>query len=56
MMIYMLENEFPNKIKNINVKIFNIMSGINETRLLVQHELYEYKCRFNESVCNSKQK
>ena len=38
-------------------KYFNIlMSRINETRFLVQHELCESECRLNESVCNSKQK
>ena len=28
----------PNKVKNMNVKAFNLMSGVNETRLFVQHE------------------
>ena len=46
----------PNKVKNMNVKLFNLMSEINETRFLVQHESCEYKCGLNESVCNSKQK
>ena len=32
------------------------MSGLNETKHLVQHESYGCKCRLNESVCNSKQK
>ena len=30
--------------------------GVNETSFLVQHELCQSKCRFNESVCNSRQK
>ena len=46
----------PNKVKNITVKVFNLMSGVNETRLLVNHESCECKCGFNERVCNSKQK
>ena len=33
----------PNKVKNMNVKLFNIKSRTNEPRFLVQHE----------SVCNS---
>ena len=45
-----------NKVKNIDVNEFDFMSGINETRLLVQHESCEYKCGLNESVCNSNQK
>ena len=28
----------PNKIKNINSKVFNLMPEINETTFLVQHE------------------
>ena len=51
----MLEFCVPNKVKNVNVKVFNLMSGVNETRFLVQHESCECKCGLNESVCNSKQ-
>ena len=32
------------------------MSKVNQTRFLVQYELWEYKFRLNESVCNAKQK
>ena len=32
------------------------MSGVNETRFFVQHEMCECKCGLNASVCNSKQK
>ena len=46
----------PNKLKNMHVKVFNVMSEVNETRFLVQHESCECECRLNESVCNSKQK
>ena len=31
----------PNKFKNLNVKVFNLISGVNETRFLVQHESRE---------------
>ena len=37
----------PYKVKNINVKIFHLMLRVNETRLLVQHELCDCKCRLN---------
>ena len=40
----------------MNVKVFNSMMGVNETKFLVQHESYECKCGLNESVCNSKRK
>ena len=46
----------PNKVKNMNVKVFNLMPWVNETRFLVQHWPCECKCRLNESECNSKQK
>ena len=32
------------------------MSVVSETRFLVKHELRQYKCRLNESACNSKKK
>ena len=32
------------------------MSGVSETRFLVQHESRENKCVLNEVVCNSKKK
>ena len=28
----------PNKVKNMNVEVFNLTSGVNETKLIVQHE------------------
>ena len=40
----------------MNVKLFNLMSEINETRFFIQHESYECKYRLNENVCNSKLK
>ena len=34
----------PYKVKYMNVKVFNLVSWVNEIRLLVQHELCESKC------------
>ena len=45
-----------NKVKNMNEKVFDLMSGVNKTRFSVQHESCECRCRLNEVVCNSKQK
>ena len=36
-----------NKLKNMNVKIFNLISRVNETRFLVQRESRECKCIVN---------
>ena len=33
----------PKKVKNMNVKIFDLMSGVNETRFPVQYESCERK-------------
>ena len=46
---------YPNKVKNINAKVFYLISGVIETRFLVQNESCECKCRLNGSVYNSKQ-
>ena len=41
----------------MNVKIFSLLSRLNETRLLVRHESCEWKFEFNKSACsNLKQK
>ena len=42
----------PNKVINMNVKILSLISVVNETRFLVQHESCKYKCGLNKSVCN----
>ena len=46
----------PNVIKNINVKLFNLMSRTNETRHIECHETCECRCRLDASVCNNKQR
>ena len=40
----------------MHVNVFNLMSKINKTRFLIQHELCKCKCGLNENVYNSKQK
>ena len=46
----------PDTIKNINVKVFNLMSRTNETRHIEWHKTCKYKCRLDASVCNNKQR
>ena len=43
-------------IKNLNVKVVNLVSGTNEARRIEWHKTYKCKCRFNSSVCNNKQR
>ena len=46
----------PNVVKNINVKVFNLMSRTNEARHIKWHETCRCKCILDESVCNNKQR
>ena len=46
----------PDVVKNINVKVFNLMSRTNETRHIKWHETCKCKCRLDASVCNNKQR
>ena len=38
------------------LKVYNLISGVNETKLLVEHESCECKYWLNESVYNSLKK
>ena len=46
----------PDVVKNLNVKVFNLMSRTNETRHIEWHETCKCKCRLDASVCNNKQR
>ena len=42
-------------IKDLNVKVFNLMSRTNETRFIRWHEKCKCICRLDAIVCNNKQ-
>ena len=42
-------------VKDLNVRVFNLMSRTNETRHIKWHETCKCKCRLDASVCNNKQ-
>ena len=46
----------PDVVKDLNIKIFNLMSRTNETRHIKWHEMCKCKCRLDASVCNNKQR
>ena len=43
-------------VKNLNVKVFNLVSETNEKRRTEWHGMFKNKCRFEHSVCNNKQR
>ena len=45
----------PNVIKRINMKVYNFLMRLNETRNVLWHESCKCVCRLNSSVCNNKQ-
>ena len=42
----------PDTVKNLTVKVFNLMSLTNETRSIKWHETCKCICRLNEIICN----
>ena len=46
----------PDTVKDLNVKVFNLMSRTNETRHMKWHETYKCICRLDRIICNSKQR
>ena len=46
----------PNVVKNINLKVFNLMSWSNQIKQIKWHESCKCECRLNSIVCNNKQK
>ena len=45
----------PNVAKNVDVKVFNLMSRTNETRHIEWHETCKCKCRLDASINNNQQ-
>ena len=46
----------PDVVKNVNVKVYNLVSRTNETRHIEWHETCKCKCRLDASICNNKQR
>ena len=45
----------PDIVKKINVKVFNLISRINETKQILWHETCKCVCRLSVAICNSRQ-
>ena len=46
----------PDAVKNINVRVLDLMSKTNETRHIKWHETCKCKCSLDASFCNNKQR
>ena len=46
----------PNTVKDLNVRVFNLMSRTNQTRHIKWHETCKCICRLEKNICNSKQR
>ena len=46
----------PDTVKNLNVKVFILISRTNETRSIEQRDTCKCICRLNEIICNNKQR
>ena len=45
----------PKIIKNVNMKVYNFLMRLNETRNVLWHEICKCVCKLNSTVCNNKQ-
>ena len=46
----------PDSVKDLTIKVFNLMSRTNETRHIKWHETCKRKCRLDVIICNNKQR
>ena len=42
-------------VKDMNIKVFNLLARINETREIFLHETCKYVCRLTSAICNDRQ-
>ena len=45
----------PNETNNLNLRMFNMITEINESKTLTKHILCECKCKFDGRKCNPDQ-
>ena len=55
-MTYLINYMFQTKIEDLNIHVFNIIAGINKSKILTKHVSCECKCKFDGWKCNSDQK
>ena len=45
----------PNKMEDLNLSVFNMITGINDLKILTKHVSCKGKCKFHHSKYNSNQ-
>ena len=45
----------PNRTEDLNLSMINMITAINELKILTEHMQCKYKCRFDGRKCNSDQ-
>ena len=51
-----IQKYVPDSVKDVNVKVFNLMSRTNEARHIKWHQTCKCICRLDAIVCNNKQR
>ena len=46
----------PNKAEDLNLNVFNTITGMNESKILIKYISCKCECKFDTTKCNSKQK
>ena len=46
----------PNKTEDLNLTVFNMITGINKSIILTKHVSCKCKCKFDGRKCHSNQK
>ena len=54
-MTYLIKLCVPSKTEDLNVSVLNIITGINDSKILTSHKLCKCKCKFDGRKCNSNQ-
>ena len=45
----------PDIVRDMNIKVFNLLARHNETRKVVRHETCKCVCRLTSAICNDRQ-
>ena len=54
-MTCLIKYVFQNKTEDLNLSVFNMIKGINESKTLSKHISWECKYKFDGRKCNSDQ-